>query len=102
MYEIWIFFRKPYYLDEAPKPVPGGGDAADWAERRNFYVTQMAIWSFIHGWSNDKVMKLKPRTDWLKSNGLQNENITRMKKEICKIRDLVNADHTTNTPKISG
>lgn len=92
--------RKPYSLDEAPKPVPGGGDAADWAERRNFYVTQMAIWSFIHGWSNDKVMKLKPRTDWLKSNGLQNENITRMKKEICKIRDLVNADHTTNTPKI--
>lgn len=71
-----------------------------WAEKRNFYVTQLAIWSFMQGWTDEDVDKLEPRKDWLKKNGLQNENIGRLKAAIKDIRRKVKADDTKNTPSI--
>ena len=71
-----------------------------WAEKRNFYVTQLAIWSFMQGWSDADVDKLVPRKKWLQDNGLAKENIGRMKAAIKDIRRKVKADKTKNTPAI--
>lgn len=93
-------YYQPYKPSEAPKPVPGKVSPAVWAERRNFYVTQLAIWSFIQGWSDAEVDGLQPRNDWLAQQGLKNEDIPRLKRTIKEIRSKVKADNTENTPKL--
>lgn len=89
-----------YRPSDAPKPVPGGIRDDVWSERRNFYVTQLAMWSFIQGWSDADVDKLQPNSDWIRGQGIKKEDIGRMKRHIKEIRRKVLADKTNNIPKI--